>query len=84
MEQLLTALIDQSADIAYPERQGRQHCLPVLLKTRLLPSISQYLATGDRSIKGWYRTQLSTAVPFSGSERLFTNINCYQDLVALG
>lgn len=53
VEQLLTALIDQSTDIAYPECQGRPHYLPVLLKTRLLPSISQYLATGDRSMKGW-------------------------------
>lgn len=83
VKQLLTALINQSADIAYPECEGRQHYLPVLLKTCLLPSISQYLADEGRSMKGWYHTLTSIAVPFSGPDRLFSNINCHQDLLDL-
>ncbi len=82
-EQLMNALTAESADIAYPECEGREHYLPVLLKTSLLDSIGEYLAGEDRSMKGWYRTLNSIAVNFSGPAKRFSNVNCRQDLLDL-
>ncbi|ARN75364.1 molybdenum cofactor guanylyltransferase MobA [Oceanicoccus sagamiensis] len=81
VERLQEAMAQQSADIAYPECEGRQHYLPVLLKKTLLPSINQYLLGEDRSMKGWYRLNQSIAVPFSNPARVFSNFNCREDLL---
>jgi len=82
VERLLTVLLDQDADIAYPVCDGRQHYLPVLLKASLLPSINQYLAGEQRSMKGWYRHENCIAVPFSTSPEVFSNFNNREDLLS--
>ena len=81
VERLMAPLLEQNADISYPECEGRQHYLPVLLKSQLISSINQYLAGEDRSMKGWYRTLNAVAVPFSGPANAFSNFNSRKDLL---
>jgi molybdopterin-guanine dinucleotide biosynthesis protein A len=79
-ERLASALLNQSLDLAYPLCQRRSHYLPVLLKTELLTSINNYLKGSDRSMKGWYATVASAAVPFDSPESAFSNLNRPEDL----
>ncbi|WP_101759314.1 molybdenum cofactor guanylyltransferase MobA [Oceanicoccus sp. KOV_DT_Chl] len=78
---LLQAASSQQADIAYPLAHNRQHYLPVLLKRSLLNDINRYLANGERSLKGWYQTMNTVAVPFTAEKAAFSNFNVPEDLL---
>jgi molybdenum cofactor guanylyltransferase len=77
--QLLAAMENHGADIAFPSCGDRAHYLPVLLKTSLAPALSHYLKGSDRSVKGWYKTLNYCALPFATSEA-FRNFNSAAEL----
>ncbi|MFT5580466.1 MAG: molybdopterin-guanine dinucleotide biosynthesis protein A [Paraglaciecola psychrophila] len=54
-ELLATALVAQSADVAYLSTADQHHYIPALFHTRINASLNAYLQDGGRSIYRWYR-----------------------------
>lgn len=75
VNQLHTVLVDHAADIAYPLTGERKHFLPALINASLATSLSDYLSTGERSVKGWFAQHTCVEVPFDKGDKAFLNIN---------
>jgi molybdopterin-guanine dinucleotide biosynthesis protein A len=75
LPRLLKTLESGSAELCYPNDGTRNQFLPVLLKTSLLQPLNEYLATGGRSMKGWYSTLDTVAADFSDCPEAFINMN---------
>lgn len=80
---LLAALQAADADLAVavtgagPSRQPHPVCC--LLKTTLLPQLSNYLQDGGRKVDGWYAGLKTVEVQFD-DETAFRNINTLEEL----
>ncbi len=83
VERLLTAAIEQQANIAVAHDGQRLQPVVALIKHDLADSLDQYLAGGDRKIDLWYKQQSMTQVDFSDQPDAFLNINSLQDMSAL-
>lgn len=75
VKSLLEALHKYNSDVAYPVSMHQNHYIPVLMKTHLASSLNTYLATGKRSIHGWYNDLKTETVDFSSNENAFLNVN---------
>lgn len=75
LPRLLKTLATGPAELSYPNDGTRNQFLPVLLKTSLLRQLNEYLATGGRSMKGWYSTLDAVAADFSDCPEAFINMN---------
>lgn len=53
----------------------REQYLAAMLRRECLPGLRQYLARGERSVRGWYATLRRERVDFSGQAACFANIN---------
>ncbi len=71
---LYTALLANESDAAYAVCEQQRHYVPVLLHKRGLASLQQYLATGQRSIHGWYKTIKTTQIEYNDTQA-FANFN---------
>lgn len=78
---LYHAIDPTQTDLAYPQSDSRDHYLPMLMKSSLANSISTYLKTGQRSIKGWFRGINTVAVPINAEEMIISNFNSPEDLI---
>ncbi|HJV87012.1 MAG TPA: molybdenum cofactor guanylyltransferase MobA [Noviherbaspirillum sp.] len=80
---LRDALHSESADIAYAETgegESRQaHPVFCLLKAALLPSLSDYLESGERKMGKWFARLRAVKVHFL-DEEAFRNINTLEEL----
>ena len=81
VSKLLSSALLQQAELAYPKCQGKEHYLPVILQASLLNNISDYLGSGGRSMKGFYKTINAISVDFD-NKRDFSNFNCPDDLTS--
>ncbi|MBM70073.1 MAG: molybdenum cofactor guanylyltransferase [Haliea sp.] len=73
-ERLLRALeASPEADIAYASAAGDAHYLHAVLRRRVLAGLPDYLGSGGRSVQGWYASQHTVTVEFSGAD--FLNCN---------
>ena len=85
-ERLYAGLQSQDADLALAvtEENGRRQPHPVfcLLKTSLLPVLSEYLASGGRRMDGWYGQIKVAEVLFEDADA-FRNINTLDELHSL-
>ncbi len=84
---LFHALQSQRADIALAVTQEagqrrQPHPVFCLVKTRLLPVLSKYLAEGGRKMDGWYAELKVAEVLFDDSDA-FRNINTLDELHSL-
>lgn len=82
-QRLLKTLIAQPADIAVASSNGHAHPVFCLCKKSILPSLTAYLATGDRRVSAWQKSQRYVEVDFSDCEDAFINLNTFEDLAAL-
>jgi molybdopterin-guanine dinucleotide biosynthesis protein A len=57
----------------------REQYLAALLRRDCLPSLRDYLAGGERSVRGWYATLRRERVDFSDQAGCFDNINRIPD-----
>lgn len=64
-----------SCDVSYAWDGEREHYLVAVLHRELVTSLSSYLATGKRSVRGWYDTLRCRRVDFSDCPEAFMNIN---------
>lgn len=80
---LADALVHANADVAVAvtgEGESRQpHPVFSLMKTSLLPHLTDYLGKGGRKIETWYRSLRFVEVPFA-DESGFRNINTLEEL----
>ncbi|MBN7798164.1 molybdenum cofactor guanylyltransferase MobA [Parahaliea mediterranea] len=53
----------------------REQYLAAVLRREALPALRDYLARGERSVRGWYATLRRERVDFSDQEGCFDNIN---------
>jgi molybdopterin molybdotransferase len=84
---LFHALQSQGADVALAVTQEagqrrQPHPVFCLVKTRLLPVLSRYLAEGGRKMDGWYADLKVAEVLFDDSDA-FRNINTLDELHSL-
>jgi molybdopterin-guanine dinucleotide biosynthesis protein A len=80
---LHTSLINKNAEIAVAENQGRLEPVFALIDCRLLPSLLEYLNSGERKIDRWYAQHRMAAVDFSDNPRAFINLNTPEELAAV-
>ncbi len=72
---LQAALSAADADIAYAVTVGGDQPVFALIKTVLLPNLSEYLREGERKVQRWYARCSTVTVPFDDVPLAFTNIN---------
>lgn len=72
---LHSSLAAADVDIAFAVTAGGDQPVFSLIKTSLLPSLSEYLRSGERKVQRWYGRCPYIAVPFDDQPAAFTNIN---------
>ncbi len=80
---LLNGMTETSADIAVASGDENAHPVFCLMKKGVLPSLMEYLASGERKVSAWQKSQNYIEVDFSDCTQAFTNLNTFEDLKAL-
>ena len=83
VERLLNGMTEARADIAVASSDGSTHPVFCLMKKNVLPSLTEYLANGERKVSTWQKSQQYVEVDFSDSSAAFTNLNTFEDLATL-
>ncbi len=78
--QLLDAVKDAGAKCALPVNNGLQHSLHCLVHASLLPSLTEYLDSGGRSVGLWLKQCGTIEVEIKAEPKAFININTPDDL----
>ncbi|MGW8227877.1 MAG: molybdenum cofactor guanylyltransferase MobA [Gammaproteobacteria bacterium] len=76
---LATALQNMHADLAVAHDGVRLQPVYALLPTKLLVSLEEFLASGERKIDRWYAQHNMAFADFSDAAETFRNINTPQD-----
>jgi molybdenum cofactor guanylyltransferase len=76
---LIEALKRDAAEIAVAYDGKRMQPVYALIPKRLLPSLLQFLAEGDRKIDRWYAQHAIALADFSDEPQTFLNINTPDD-----
>lgn len=71
-----------SADLAYAQTFHQPHPVFCLARVAILPSLSAFLATGQRKIDKWFDSVKAVSASFDDQERAFANINTVAELHA--
>ncbi|MDP3745262.1 MAG: molybdenum cofactor guanylyltransferase MobA [Methylotenera sp.] len=82
-KRLMQGLIENNADIAVATNDGNAHPVFSLCKKNVLPSLTEYLASGERRVSTWQKSQKYIEVDFNDNPDAFINLNTFEDLSAL-
>jgi molybdopterin-guanine dinucleotide biosynthesis protein A len=82
-ERLLTGMLASRMDIAIASSDGVTHPVFCLMKKGVLPSLTEYLASGERKVSAWQKSQRYIEIDFSDCANAFVNLNTFEDLKAL-
>lgn len=82
-ERLYNGMAASLADIAVASSDENAHPVFCLMKKNVLPSLTEYLASGERKVSAWQKSQKYIEVDFSDCAEAFTNLNTLEDLRAL-
>lgn len=82
-QRLMADLLEHLADIAVASSDGSAHPVFCLCKKSVLPSLRDYLSSGERKVSTWQKSQKYIEVDFSDNSDGFTNLNTFEDLTAL-
>jgi molybdopterin-guanine dinucleotide biosynthesis protein A len=80
---LISALLEHKADIAVASSDDNTHPVFCLCKKSVLPSLTTFLAQGERRVSTWQKSQKYIEVDFSDCNEAFTNLNTVEDLAEL-
>jgi molybdenum cofactor guanylyltransferase len=88
VERLLNGMTKAHADIAVASSDENAHPVFCLMKKSVLPSLTEYLASGERKVSTWQKSQQYIEVDFSGHNLnsmadAFVNLNTFEDLTTL-
>jgi molybdenum cofactor guanylyltransferase len=82
-EHLLNSMTETHADIAVASSDENVHPVFCLMKKSVLLSLTDYLASGERKVSTWQKSQKYVEVDFSDCANAFVNLNTFEDLKAL-
>jgi len=82
-ERLLRDMFEVHADISVASIEGDIYPVFCLCKKSVLPSLIDYLASGERKVSTWQKFQKYVEVDFSDNPDAFINLNTFEDLVAI-
>ncbi len=82
-KRLLNGMTEALADIAVASSDENVHPVSCLMKKSVLPSLTDYLVSGERKVSTWQESQKYVEVDFSDCSEAFTNLNTFEDLRAL-
>lgn len=80
---LLSALLENDADLAVAKTGMQPHPVFCLCRRSLLPNLTQFLEGGGRKIDAWYANVKTVEVPFDDKAESFANINTPEELSCL-
>lgn len=80
---LMQVLVAKNADIAVAKSGGYTHPVFCLMKKSVLPSLTHYLAQGNRKVSVWQKSLAYTEVSFDDCNDAFVNVNTFEELDAL-
>jgi molybdenum cofactor guanylyltransferase len=80
---LFKALMLSNADLAVAHSAGNTHSVFCLMRKSVLPSLTDYLASGERKVSTWQKSLKYVEVDFSDCNDAFVNLNTFEDLAAL-
>lgn len=80
VERLNKGMTDARADIAAACSDGDTHPVFCLMKKSVLPSLMEYLASGERKVSAWQKSQQYVEVDFSDCSAAFVNLNTMEQL----
>ena len=83
VERLLNGMTEALTDIAVASSDGNAHPVFCLMKKSVLPSLTEYLASGERKVSTWQKSQQYVEVDFSDNSDGFINLNTFEELKAL-
>jgi molybdenum cofactor guanylyltransferase len=83
VERLYSGMTASRMDIAVASSDGDTHPVFCLMKKNVLPSLTEYIASGERKVSTWQKSQKYIEVDFSDCSDTFTNLNTFEDLAAL-
>ncbi|CAG7857787.1 molybdenum cofactor guanylyltransferase [biofilm metagenome] len=83
IQQLLTALLENQADVAVAFDGTRLHPVFLAINTDLMSSLQAYLDSGRRKVETWLEQQRLAKVDFIGEAEIFININSMAELTGL-
>ncbi len=82
-ERLLNGMAASRMDIAVSSSDENTHPVFCLMKKSVLPSLTEYLASGERKVSTWQKSQKYVEVDFSDCNDAFVNLNTLEDLSTL-
>lgn len=83
VRRLMAGLLAHDADIAVATSDDNVHPVFCLCKKSVLPTLTDYIAQGERRVSSWQKGQRYVEVDFSDASDAFVNLNTYEDLAAL-
>ncbi|MDO9050835.1 MAG: molybdenum cofactor guanylyltransferase MobA [Methylotenera sp.] len=82
-KRLMQGLVENNADIAVAKSDGNVHPVFSLCKKNVLPSLTAYIANGERRVSAWQKSQKYIEVDFTDAADAFINLNTFEDLSSL-
>lgn len=82
-QRLLAGLLEHDAEIAVASSGGNTHPVFCLCKKSVLPSLTDYIAQGERRVSAWQKSLNYIEVDFSDCVETFTNLNTFKELATL-
>ena len=87
-QRLYDGILESLMDISVASSASNTHPVFCLMKKSVLPSLTKYLASGERKVSAWQKSQKYVEVDFSDctlkdGTSAFTNLNMFEDLRAL-
>lgn len=83
VSRLMQSLIKENADIAVVKSGGYVHPVFCLMKKSVLPSLTDFIAQGNRKVSLWQKSLAYTEVIFDDCDDAFVNVNTVEELDAL-
>jgi molybdopterin-guanine dinucleotide biosynthesis protein A len=80
---LMESLQMKNAEIAVARSGGFSHPVFCLMKQSVLPSLTAFIAEGNRKVSLWQKSLAYTEVSFDNCDDAFVNMNTVEDLEAL-
>ena len=77
---LYNGMAESLMDIAVASSDGNAHPVFCLMKKSVLPSLVDFLDSGERKVSAWQKSQQYCEVDFSDSANAFTNLNTLEEL----
>ena len=82
-QRLYNSLISERSEISVVHDGERMQPVFSLMKVSLLPSLLDYLASGERKIELWFQQHQLTLCDFSDKPDAFININTQEEIDAI-